>query len=737
MCLYILIYLNHNIFLGSFQYANRRLSHIKEDISGAFQTPRLIDRNGGRSNDGQFGFNDKRFGFGYDSPSNGGRHGSLRNNNSYNFDNPRNVHSRQKKELTKFIKIEKQKALNDIEDERKKLEIIQRNIKNDYNKLKREREQLLKLKNKRNRDRIQINDTKIIRDKYVKKIYVNRGNNNKKRKNKNEQKYNVKQTRIIYRNLRKRVIKDHYIFDERLKVLKSKSNDLKRIKARMKKLEAIIDKKRHERRVKNKAKKKFKNKGKKSNNIDSDYDSEIDIENENENESKSDTIAVDILSDEIQAGINELESLDVEYAKLHKDVDGILNELHSTHNIGKNINNDRDIDIRADKLLFDSMKNQNNWENILQKDINLEFKTQYKSLNNKGNNGNNGSNVNDVVNGDFKEVMNKLETMIADNELESNTLREVVESLSTKLANANNEIFDLKEKLNNAKNRNKLRKLYNEMVFDIKDDNDDDLQNDDIFPNYAAADMMNILDAINVLYNPLNYDIDTIIKASKAVNNPNINSDIPILIQKHDLIGSLINALKYGNKVSNPDILKGVFPVLNKLMNRSDVQKIFNDNNGLNILDDILNNFMDGKPIIKMDSIPNIIAEMIAKYDDQYCIGNDDVIKNIGVKLCKIIHNNPSKYKHNHDLLADFGDILKKIKNNDNILKDLIDNGLLDIVLSSALVRRNDIDGYTDSFGLINDYKNGDLMPYFYNANIDDIKLDNNIDINKAREWII
>lgn len=165
-----------------------------------------------------------------------------------------NVYNRQQKELTKFIQIEKQKAMKDLNAERRKLQILAKQLKADH--------QRLKMQQARTRNkwapRTPRQDPALYVDKTVKKIYIKPRKQKPFRRQADIIKYQPVNTRIVYRDLRKKVVLRTTDWETKIKYINAKGKQLNTIKTKIITLEDKINKK-HRGRKRKKVNKKARN----------------------------------------------------------------------------------------------------------------------------------------------------------------------------------------------------------------------------------------------------------------------------------------------------------------------------------------------------------------------------------------------------------------------------------------------------------------------------------------------
>eukprot|EP00483_Globobulimina_turgida_P002930 UN02935 len=178
----------------------------------------------------------------------------LRGNNSSTVTNKNNIniasmqkqnYTRQQKELQRFIWFEKQKAIKDIEMEKKKLQIFARQLRVDHDRLKKQQAAQRNSNTSKWSPRKAHFPAKGYVDMTVKKIYIEPKNRRPFERKGNVINYQPKQVRIVYRDLKKKVVLKTNDWDTRIKKINLKGKELTQLKRRIVALEEKLDKKKN------------------------------------------------------------------------------------------------------------------------------------------------------------------------------------------------------------------------------------------------------------------------------------------------------------------------------------------------------------------------------------------------------------------------------------------------------------------------------------------------------------
>ena len=324
----------------------------------------------------------------------------------------------------------------------------------------------------------------------------------------------------------------------------------------------------------------------------------------------------------------------------------------------------------------------------------------------------------ETVDPEFERQVTKMTHMVNEQAEESSTLRQVVESLSERLAQSQLENDNLNQKINAAKRKQELRQLYMKMTYSnipkyqnlkrIQNNNNNVEEEDDEYENDQTT-MMDLDKAIDIIINKENYIPSQIMNASKAIYGHGLTDDQSraILTDKH-IIKPLLDIIQYNGKLikqNNPDAIDLVTNAIKAIIPLLGDKKIideFLELNGIGTYNDLI------KPenLKQIAPICSLIAESIKKVMD-FAETEDQKAKldDIIVKLCNIAKANIDDL----ELLHEFGEILKKVDllSSDptpHLMKPLIDNGLLDTSVSCALVKKDDYIGVCDTFGFTHDH---------------------------------
>merc|ERR1712129_140165 len=158
-------------------------------------------------------------------------------------------YSRQQREVQRRVHGEKQKAMKDLELERKRMGILQRQLRAEHERLK--SKQAMD-RNGRWKGRTARMSHKGYVDTKVKKIYLQPTKRKVANRKGDVVNYRPKEVRIVYRDLKKKVVLRTTEWNTRIKYLNGKGKELEILKRKILILEDKIDRKKHKKKKKKK-----------------------------------------------------------------------------------------------------------------------------------------------------------------------------------------------------------------------------------------------------------------------------------------------------------------------------------------------------------------------------------------------------------------------------------------------------------------------------------------------------
>eukprot|EP01083_Nonionella_stella_P121567 365303_1 len=707
-------------------------------------------------------------------------------------------YGRQQKELQRFIRIEKQRAMKDLNAEKKKLAMMARQMRAEHARRKKQRG-LGPLYNKGKASRYnRLRQPEVIHrtSRVVKKVYINRGNSRVYRRNGNAVNYRPKEVRIVYRDLRKKVVLKSHNIDTRIKYLKGQKKRLNIIKKKIVPLEQRIDRVKYRKRQQNKkkkkdggskGKKKKKKKKKKKGNAteeemkqrvgingtggagdddddeeddewsDSDWDSELDgpLDMSDEKE-KSDTVVVDDEADKVMQAdpdlakaLQELDALSSEYTTCQQEMDKAMDEMMDAEDAefedGNTSMDQERMDNADDTLVMGSQSMQ--LDESKEED---QFEMQLLDLENE---------LNAPTEEDFDKEVSKMEHIVSEQAEEAGTLREVVDSLSERLAAAQLEIDNLKEIVRGAKRKQQLRELYMKMAYSTSEPfaqfksahNPKHLgpstQHQQVLSvaSSVGSDLAAVVDeedlviidndgnalmdtdkAIKMIADPSNYSESDLIKAANSVYVRGLMGEEADVMTDKNIVSALLDIIrsKGDQLAAHPEhipIVQAAIKALVPLLTDGKAKQQFFGKKGIDVLDALFGPDWMNSDLKHMYPLSSFIADCCATTATAASEADKAKIDDIAVKLCRMAKDN----MNDSDLMHSFGGLLCAMdtKHQANVMKPLVEQGIMDVTTSCSLANINDHNGTKTAFGLCYDHV-GDVDSFLFDnrhVSLDDL----------------